>query len=406
MECNSRIQEGNGQSSASDVGNSDDAKTLVFPKDFVVEREDIPIVGGLREGSGKILYRAANHPEWSVYELRGNWIDDEIHGKASLYHNTHLLFTASYVYGVMYFKREKCDGVIISPSGCKPIRTYQPPKTSTKYIKSVHSETNPEAPAAPEEVKEMHEKEEYSDESEEYEDDETFCDGNNQEQMEMYWMIAKNMLTNKIPTDYYYNKKKKNKFLFLLSKFKTENYMMVIPVKKGVLNGVGLLYSMRTIEALCHIQFQSGVPTQCFLMKMDKKEREYDAETLDMNDEGERWEGEVRDLLPNGQGKFFNTDNVCIYDGMMVNGKAHGIGTGFYPDLETIAYYGIWRNNMRHGPGMEFNRKGEFMRSGLWLFGRHVEMKRLEKNLVSNTAPKSRTLRWYNAFSEEESLYS
>ena len=70
-------------------------------------------------------------------------MDDELHGKASLYHNTHLLFTASFVYGVMYFKREQCDGILITPSGCKPIRVHQPRRTrSMKFLETRPTETD------------------------------------------------------------------------------------------------------------------------------------------------------------------------------------------------------------------------------------------------------------------------
>ena len=318
-------------------------------------------------------------------------MDDELHGKASLYHNTHLLFTASYLYGVMYFKRQQCDGIIISPSGCKPIRAPQPPKTrSMKYIESVNSETSalvadPVAPTASEEVKERRDEEELSDDCEIYTDDVVFYQKgeNAQKQVkEKYLLIVGNMILNDISTKYcYYERPNRSPILYLLSDYKTENYLLETQIQNGVPNGFGLLYSTRTLEVLCRIQFQLGVPMQCFLMKMDKKESDYVVETLDMNDEGERWEGEVRNLLPNGQGQFFNTDNVCIYEGAMVNGKANGIGTGFYPDLETKAYYGKWKNNRRHGLGREFNRKGEFMRSGLWLDGSFAEMETLPNDV-------------------------
>lgn len=163
--------------------NPDDDNNLVFPRDFVVEREDIPVAGGIWEGSGTILFRAYNHWKWSVFELRGNWMDDELHGKASLYHNTHLLFTASFVYGVMYFKREQCDGILITPSGCKPIRVHQPRRTrSMKFLETRPTETDalvvsdvPVHDEVNEEVGEEMEREEEDDEGEEYdevEDDE------------------------------------------------------------------------------------------------------------------------------------------------------------------------------------------------------------------------------------------
>ena len=363
----------------------------MFPKDFIVERENVPIAGGIREGSGTVLYRAKQHPEWSVFELRGNWMEDELHGKASLYHNTHLLFTASYVYGVMYFKRERCDGgVLLTPDGCKPIRAPQPPRTrSIRPLVTASAKTNavvanPVVPEVAEEAEERRE-EEYSDDSEVYEDDVVFAkkDKDVQKQVkESYLQIVRNMLVNDMTTKHLYHEQpNRPTILYLLSDYKTENYLLETQVQSGVPNGFGLLYSMRTLAPLCRVQFQLGVPTRVFLLAADKKASDYAIEVLDLSDEGERWEGEVRNLLPNGQGQFFNRDNVCVYEGAMVNGRANGLGTGFYPDLGVKAYFGQWKNNLRHGLGREFNRRGEPVRSGLWLNGSFATLETLPNNV-------------------------
>ena len=380
-----------GQVSASGASNPVDEDILVFPKDFIVERENVPIAGGIREGSGTVLYRAKQHPEWSVFELRGNWMEDELHGKASLYHNTHLLFTASYVYGVMYFKRERCDGgVLLTPDGCKPIRAPQPPRTrSIRPLVTASAKTNavvanPVVPEVAEEAEERRE-EEYSDDSEVYEDDVVFAkkDKDVQKQVkESYLQIVRNMLVNDMTTKHLYHEQpNRPTLLYLLSDYKTENYLLETQVQSGVPNGFGLLYSMRTLAPLCRVQFQLGVPTRVFLLAADKKASDYAIEVLDLSDEGERWEGEVRNLLPNGQGQFFNRDNVCVYEGAMVNGCANGLGTGFYPDLGTKAYFGHWKNNLRHGVGREFNRRGEFVRSGLWLNGSFATLETLPNDV-------------------------
>ena len=392
--------------------NPDDDNNLVFPRDFVVEREDIPVAGGIWEGSGTILFRAYNHWKWSVFELRGNWMDDELHGKASLYHNTHLLFTASFVYGVMYFKREQCDGILITPSGCKPIRSRQRPRTrSMKFLETRPSETDAlvvsdvcvqgEGEEVNEEVGEEMEREEEDYEGEEYDevedDDEVYEETDNtptqdivlckkttdtQKQVKELYLLIANTLVNDIAAQYAYDQPtNRPTTLFLLSTVQFEKYMLETQVQNGVPNGFALLYSMRTLAPLCRLQFQLGVPTRVFLLKANKKASDYAIEVLDLSDEGERWEGEVRNLLPNGQGQFFNRDNVCVYEGAMVNGRANGLGTGFYPDLGTQAYVGQWKNNLRHGLGREFNRRGELVRSGLWLNGSFATLETLPNDV-------------------------
>ena len=398
--------------------NPDDDNNLVFPRDFVVEREDIPVAGGIWEGSGTILFRAYNHWKWSVFELRGNWMDDELHGKASLYHNTHLLFTASFVYGVMYFKREQCDGILITPSGCKPIRSRQRPRTrSMKFLETRPSETDAlvvsDVPVHDEgeEVNEEEEKGEEVDEEskevereeedyDEVEDDDEVYEGvkvdntptqdivlckkttDTQKQVKELYLLIANTLVNDIAAQYAYDQPpNRPTTLFLLSTVLSEKYMLETQVQNGIPNGFALLYSMRTLAPLCRLQFQLGVPTRVFLLKASKKASDYAIEVLDLSYEGERWEGEVRNLLPNGQGQFFNRDNVCVYEGAMVNGCANGLGTGFYPDLGTKAYFGHWKNNLRHGVGREFNRRGEFVRSGLWLNGSFATLETLPNDV-------------------------
>ena len=395
--------------------NPDDDNNLVFPRDFVVEREDIPVAGGIWEGSGTILFRAYNHWKWSVFELRGNWMDDELHGKASLYHNTHLLFTASFVYGVMYFKREQCDGILITPSGCKPIRSRQRPRTrSMKFLETRPTETDAlvvsdvcvqgEGEEVNEEVGEEMERAEEDDEGEEYDevedDEEETYEGvktdntptqdivlckkttDTQKQVKELYLLIANTLVNDIAAQYAYDQPtNRPTTLFLLSTVQSEKYMLETQVQNGVPNGFALLYSMRTLAPLCRLQFQLGVPTRVFLLKANKKASDYAIEVLDLSDEGERWEGEVRNLLPNGQGQFFNRDNVCVYEGAMVNGRANGLGTGFYPDLGVKAYVGYWKNNLRHGLGREFNRRGEPVRSGLWLNGSFATLETLPNDV-------------------------
>ncbi|KAK8812141.1 hypothetical protein WA556_004266 [Blastocystis sp. ATCC 50177/Nand II] len=339
-------------------------------------------------------------------------MDDELHGKASLYHNTHLLFTASFVYGVMYFKREQCDGILITPSGCKPIRVHQPRRTrSMKFLETRPTETDalvvsdvPVHDEVNEEVGEEMEREEEDDEGEEYdevEDDEeetyegvktdntptqdiVLCKKTTdaQKQVKELYLLIANTLVNDIAAQYAYDQPtNRPTTLFLLSTVQFEKYMLETQVQNGVPNGFALLYSMRTLAPLCRLQFQLGVPTRVFLLKANKKASDYAIEVLDLSDEGERWEGEVRNLLPNGQGQFFNRDNVCVYEGAMVEGRANGLGTGFYPDLGVKAYVGQWKNNLRHGLGREFNRRGEPVRSGLWLNGSFATLETLPSNV-------------------------
>ena len=384
-----------GTASASQTQNPCD-DSLVFPKDFVIEREDTPILDGVREGSGEVFYRATTHPDWSAFILRGEWVDDELHGKATLYHNTHPLFTANFVYGTMYFKGIRCDdGIVISQSGCKPIRSKKvvsaKPTTVTTVFpsKTERTEAKPVVVTSPSEIaEETSEKEveeysdyEYSDEDDYYVDDVTVKKTREDPQKRLkssYKTIVQNMILNDPSTLYHYYEDAATHYttLFMLSNYKSGNYLLATREQNGIPNGSGVFYSMQSLTILCRFMFHHGIVTECII---DAKEGEASrpVEILDVNDDGERWEGEIRNLLPNGHGQFFNTDNVCIYDGVMVNGRANGLGTGYYGDIGVKSYYGYWKNNRRHGCGVEYDRNGAFCRTGLWLDDSYVQMNTL-----------------------------
>ena len=70
---------------------------------------------------------------------------------------------------------------------------------------------------------------------------------------------------------------------------------------------------------------------------------------LDYFDES-KYEGEIKNRLPNGQGTMTYTDGVK-YVGEYKDGKRHGQGTYTFPDERK--YEGEWKNDKRHGKGTE-----------------------------------------------------
>ena len=89
-------------------------------------------------------------------------------------------------------------------------------------------------------------------------------------------------------------------------------------------------------------------------------------DVIDLNENGERWEGSSLEGVPFGYGCIYNEDNNIIYQGFMLGGKKVCFGREFYGDNGLIEYEGDYYNNMRYGNGKLYNKKGELIYGGEW----------------------------------------
>jgi hypothetical protein len=76
---------------------------------------------------------------------------------------------------------------------------------------------------------------------------------------------------------------------------------------------------------------------------------------------GDKYVGEVRDGLPDGQGTIASTDGD-MYTGGWKGGTPHGFGTYIWADGSIFA--GMWRNGERHGRGEYYQDGKEYV--GEW----------------------------------------
>ena len=88
---------------------------------------------------------------------------------------------------------------------------------------------------------------------------------------------------------------------------------------------------------------------------------------LNLNDEGERWEGPVLDEMPFGWGKRFDKDGVLMYEGFSVNDKYCLYGREYYTDVGIVRYEGTWCDGMRCGRGVLFDKHGQKVYEGEWV---------------------------------------
>lgn len=70
---------------------------------------------------------------------------------------------------------------------------------------------------------------------------------------------------------------------------------------------------------------------------------------LDLNDEGERWEGEVHQGQPYGWGVLYDKEGEKKYEGFRIGDVNVCYGTLYYSDIRTKEYQGEWCGGQRWG---------------------------------------------------------
>ena len=83
--------------------------------------------------------------------------------------------------------------------------------------------------------------------------------------------------------------------------------------------------------------------------------------------------------IPHGKGKKFNKKGELIYDGDIVNGKAEGYGIHIFKDGRY--YIGQQKNNHRNGKGILYSKNGELIYEGDFVNG---EMEGYGKYIFEN----------------------
>ena len=112
------------------------------------------------------------------------------------------------------------------------------------------------------------------------------------------------------------------------------------------------------------------------LSEMDLSEMKQN-EVLDLNDEGERWEGDILNNHPFGWGVLYDSDNRRVYEGFRVGNANVCYGRSYYPDIQKVEYEGEILNGRRWGRGIQYDRSGFVMYDGEWMNDERVE-KRVE----------------------------
>ena len=126
---------------------------------------------------------------------------------------------------------------------------------------------------------------------------------------------------------------------------------------------------------------------------------------LNLNDDGERWEGDVLDGIPYGWGVVYDSENRMAYEGFRVGEVNVCYGTQYYSDIGVIEYEGEWFEGKRWGRGIQYDRTGNTVFDGEWMNGEQLSKKvvlneenqflhnRIEELIVSNNSCKGKEWR-------------
>lgn len=98
---------------------------------------------------------------------------------------------------------------------------------------------------------------------------------------------------------------------------------------------------------------------------------------LDLNDNGERWEGDVYHQQPYGWGVLYDEEGEKAYEGFRIRNRNVCYGTSYYSDIQKIEYKGEWCDGKRWGKGTQYDRNGNVVFEGEWLNDDHVIEKRV-----------------------------
>ena len=90
-------------------------------------------------------------------------------------------------------------------------------------------------------------------------------------------------------------------------------------------------------------------------------------QVLDLNDEGERWEGDVLNSQPCGWGVLYDSENRRVYEGFRVGDVSICYGRSYYPENKKVEYEGGICGGMRWGRGTQSDRQGNIVLKGEWM---------------------------------------
>ena len=124
-------------------------------------------------------------------------------------------------------------------------------------------------------------------------------------------------------------------------------------------------------------------------------------EVIDLDADGRRWEGGVKNEMPYGYGVLYDEEGKKEYEGFLLDGMKICYGIEYYSDIERVKYEGCFCSNKRFGRGILYDRNGEVEYDGTWIidtpYSSSFDGKTIDSRTESITAPR-------NSFNELKSF--
>ena len=134
----------------------------------------------------------------------------------------------------------------------------------------------------------------------------------------------------------------------------------------------------------------------------DWKENEQDGvDCIDLDVNGKRWEGGVKNGKPFGYGVLYDEEGKKEYEGFMVDGVKMGYGIEYYSDIGKVEYKGSFCDDKRFGRGVLYDRNGLVEYNGLWKNDEPYSNQH-DNNTIDNTTESVDI--HYNSYNNEKNL--
>ena len=106
-------------------------------------------------------------------------------------------------------------------------------------------------------------------------------------------------------------------------------------------------------------------------------------DVIDLNENGDRWEGDSLNGSPFGYGCIYNSENQLIYSGFIFEGLKVCYGTELYGDVGIVEYEGDFYKGNRYGNGKLYDKKNELIYEGEWCMNKPLETRsvKIDKEL-------------------------
>ena len=199
-----------------------------------------------------------------------------------------------------------------------------------------------------------------------------------------------------------------------LSRFSTDDSQIVFDMEKGLQYGI-----LKRNDTYFVAEWSSN-ENRVIAADLNKRRLEvYENKILmnahdilgaiDLDANGRRWEGGLRNGKPFGYGVLFSEEGRKEYDGFMFDGMKICYGVEYCNDVDRVNYKGSYYFNSRFGNGILYNRNGGVDYSGLWWndepYSPHVEGRIIDDHTESTAIPND-SFNMSNSFSLNSFFHS